>query len=331
MLSAMLSSLGPDTVQILLLAGIGVGVLLAVLGIGRAISDPTPAAARIAGTSGVTAAGYRSDLIKLAQSDPSGVLAAFSPTSDSERLQVSQALARAGFRGANAPAVFYATRLVLGLGLPGAFVGLLALAGSDFNWFPIGLRDLLNGLSGFAILQVLAILAAIGFFGPAIWLRGLIEERKRKIEDAFPNTLDLIQIAVEAGLAFDAAMTRVATEIHGVAPDIAEELLVAQSEIQAGRGRDKALMAMGRRTGVEEVSAFAQVVLQSMQFGTSISDALTVYSDEMRLKRELKAQEKANKLPVQMSGAMAIMMLPAILSLTLGPVVIRYINYFAGG
>ena len=85
---------------------------------------------------------------------------------------------------------------------------------------------------------------------------------------------------------------------------------------------------MAKRTGVDEVNSFVSVVLQSIQFGTSISDALTTYAEEMRVARELKAQEKANKLPVQMSAIMASLMLPAILMLTLGPVVIRYVRYF---
>jgi tight adherence protein C len=88
-------------------------------------------------------------------------------------------------------------------------------------------------------------------------------------------------------------------------------------------------MHMARRTGVEEVTSFVNVVLQSARFGTPMSDALRTYAEEMRLTRELKAQEKANKLPVQMSAVMATLMLPAILMLTLGPVVIRYLDYFA--
>lgn len=330
MFSTQLSALGLDATSFMILAGIGIGSLLAVFGLGRALSDQTPAAERMAGNakSGPSVT-YRSDLIKMAQAEPTGLLGAFSPKTDAERFQVSHALERAGFRGASAVSTYYAIRLFLSLGIPALFLGVLYLARSDFYWVPGGLRDTLNGMSSLAMLQGLGILAAIGFFGPTMWLRGLIADRKRKIEEAFPNTLDLIQIAVEAGLGFDAAMTRVATEIHSVAPDIAEEMLISQSEIQAGRDRGRALMKMGQRTGVDEVSSFANVVLQSMQFGTSIADALTVYADEMRLTRELKAQEKANKLPVQMSAVMASLMLPAILLLTLGPVVIRYVNYFA--
>lgn len=130
-------------------------------------------------------------------------------------------------------------------------------------------------------------------------------------------------------MGFDQALMRVASEIRPVAPDLADEIISAQNEIQAGRDRDRALMRMARRTGVDEVSSFVNVVLQSTRFGTPMSEALNTYAEEMRTTRELKAQEKANKLPVQMSAAMAALMLPAILMLTLGPVVIRYVHYFA--
>ena len=194
---------------------------------------------------------------------------------------------------------------------------------------PEFLREAVGGLSTFGLAQIACVLCAIGFFAPTAWLRGRIAERKQAITEAFPNALDLIQIGVEAGLGFDQALMRVANEIRPVAPDLADEILLAQNEIQAGRDRDQALLHMARRSGVDEVSSFVNVVLQSARFGTPMSDALKTYAEEMRTTRELKAQEKANKLPVQMSAVMASLMLPAIIMLSLGPVVIRYMDYFA--
>jgi tight adherence protein C len=125
-------------------------------------------------------------------------------------------------------------------------------------------------------------------------------------------------------------MIRVANETVTSAPEISEEMLIAQREIQAGRSREKALFDMAERTGVAQVSSFSSVVLQSIQYGSSISEALTVYSEEMRQSRELRAQEMANKLPVKMSAVMASLMLPSLVMLALGPVVIRYIRYMHG-
>ncbi|WP_371060564.1 type II secretion system F family protein [Rhodosalinus sp. 5P4] len=321
-----------DPFLLIVLGGIAVGSLLLVYGLGRAATERSPSAVRIEGTGRrQSAAATRSDFVKLARRDATGLAGALAPETMEERFQVQHALARAGFRGSKAVARFYAIRVGLGLGLPAVLIGLVALSRSPELWVPAVLADGLSGMSSLFLVQSLALLAAIGFFAPAIWLNRLVKQRRQAIEDAFPNALDLIQISVEAGMGFDAAMIRVAEEIHEVAPHLSEELLLAQSEIQAGRDRARALVDMGRRTGVDEVTSFVNVVLQSMQFGTSISDALTTYAEEMRMKRELKAQEKANKLPVQMSAVMALLMLPAIVSLTLGPVIIRYINYFAAG
>ena len=103
---------------------------------------------------------------------------------------------------------------------------------------------------------------------------------------------------------------------------------MVQLEIAAGGEREKALLDMAERTEVDEVNSFANVILQSIRFGTSISQALQVYAYEMRLARELKAQEKANKLPVKMSAVMAALMLPAMILLIVGPVAIRWMNTF---
>ena len=81
---------------------------------------------------------------------------------------------------------------------------------------------------------------------------------------------------------------------------------------------------MAERMGVDEVNSFVTVVSQSMEYGTSISEAMSAYAIEMRETRELKAQEKANKLPVQMSAVMATLMLPALFMITLGPTIIKY-------
>ena len=148
------------------------------------------------------------------------------------------------------------------------------------------------------------------------------------MENAFPNMLDLLQIGIEAGMGFDQALLKVAVEMQTVSPEMSEEILIALSEIQAGRDREVALMRMARRTGIDEMSSFVSVVLQSSRFGVPLSAALTTYSEEMRELRELRAQEKANKLPVQMSAVMASLMLPSIAGLILAPIIIRYVETF---
>ena len=314
------------TTQTLLLAAVGLGTMIGVAGIGRALTEKSAAAERMAPQNRINVTGPGAGLLADDASDK-GLSKSFAPKSQDERFAVQMALARAGFRGPKALAGYYLTRLVLGLGLPVAMLLLLTYARmpSSPEWMSTTIGD----MSAIGIAQIVCILCAIGFFGPAFWLRGKIAERKLAIEQAFPNALDLIQIAVEAGLGFDQALMRVSSEIGSVAPELANEIISAENEIQAGRDRERALMRMARRTGVDEVSSFVNVVLQSARFGTPMSEALSTYAEEMRTTRELKAQEKANKLPVQMSAVMAALMLPAILMLTLGPVVIRYIEYFS--
>ena len=132
----------------------------------------------------------------------------------------------------------------------------------------------------------------------------------------------------ESGLGFDAAIVRVGNERSGAAPDIASEFMMLQLEIQAGKEKQRAYLEMAERTGVEEVTSFANVILQAGQYGSSISQALNTYADEMRTARELRAQEKANRLPVQMSGVIALTMMPALLIICLMPMLIRWMRMF---
>ena len=189
--------------------------------------------------------------------------------------------------------------------------------------FQRGVLSPLIDLPNLQVMQIGIALAAIGFFAPSFWLRQKVAARKLTIWRGLPNALDLLRISVEAGLGFDAAVLRVARELRDACPPIAEEFTVLLLEIRAGKSREKALEALGARTGVEEVSAFANVILQSAEFGTPLSDALATYSDEMRFAREMMAQEKANKLPVKMSGVLAAFMMPILLVITAGPVVLR--------
>ncbi len=259
---------------------------------------------------------------------PTGISAALIPADASVRFEVGQALARSGFRSKNAIANFYMIRLGLATFLPLVFLALM-------NWQPpnsFGARisEYVSGLNAFTILRNIGILCAIGFFVPQLWISARIKERKLRMLEAFPNMLDLMQIGIEAGMGFDQALLKVGVEIQLVAPELSEEILIALSEIQAGRDRDVALMRMARRTGIEEMNSFVSVVLQSARFGAPLSQALSTYAEEMRELRELRAQEKANKLPVQMSAVMAFLMLPAIAGLILAPIFIRYIATFGG-
>ncbi len=264
----------------------------------------------------------KSTLTKGKESAPRGLKKALIPEDPSERAQIRFQLAKVGFERADSVEIFFFVRLCLALAPPVAVFAAIFLAQAGL--LPPFLADKIEATSKLRLLQIAAIGAGVGFYGPGMWLYSRIKARKDKISKAFPNALDLVQISVEAGLGFDAAINRVGNELGGVAPEIAYEFLLLQLEIQAGRDRESALFDMAERMGIDEARSFALVIVQSLQFGTSLTSALKTYAAEMREMRELAAQEKANKLPVQMSGVMSMLMLPALFLITLTPIIIRY-------
>lgn len=315
--------------QVLSIFGVAVGVLLAFYGLAATLGRSDARVERMAQQRqrGTTA---DQGLLRPSNADPTGLLKTLMPQDRKERMEVERQLAHAGIVRANAVRDYYLTRLVLGICIPALLFGVIWAVRAGHLELPSRLDERITGWSNLRVIQITLFAVAIGFFGPAYWLKARAQRRIRAISEAFPNALDLVQISVEAGLGLDAAMIRVGNELEAAAPEISQEFLLAQREIQAGRSREQALTEMAARTGVAEVSAFANVVLQSIQFGTSIAETLTSYAREMRAHRELRAQEMANKLPVKMSAIMAFLMLPALVLLTLGPVVIRYTHVFNG-
>ncbi len=271
-------------------------------------------------------AGEPLDIFVSPDRNPSGLAKAFLPTEKKERNKVRRDLAHAGFDGPNAVVLYYTLRTGVGLLLPVLLAATVVLR--EQLPLPDVLREQMGQLGSTQLMMGFAVVIVIGFFGPAIWLSARASERRDKIEKAFPNALDLLQVSVESGLGFDAALARVADELSIAAPQISAEFRLAQQEIYAGRDREKAYQTMAERLAIDEAHAFVNVVLQSFRFGTSMSQALLAYSSEMRQRREIVAQEKANKLPVYMSAVMAGLMMPALLIVTIGPVVLRYMQGF---
>ncbi len=258
---------------------------------------------------------------------PGGIAKAFLPSKQLERNKVRRNLQHAGFSGPNAVLWFYAIRVATGLILP----GIVALAFIYRETLPIPdfISTRMGNIGRNQILMLFAVMILVGFYGPAYWLSSVAKERKYRVEIGFPNALDLMQISIESGLGFDASLARVATELRTSAPEIADEFITTQQEILAGRDRDGAFHALADRLAIDEAYSFVNVVLQSIRFGTSMSQSLLTYSAEMRERRELRAQEKANKLPVLMSAVMALLMMPSLLIVTIGPVVLRYMHTFS--
>lgn len=311
----------------LIIIGLAFGIFLVVLGIFYPVPDTARIARRMAAARIDKPEAQRSALLRDTDYSPTGMMKALVPLEARERGEIAKQLEHAGFHGRMALAYYFLLRFVIGLMVPLAFGLAYFVAVRTGRVEELG--PFVAGLDPYNVVQVVAGMILVGFYGPAYLLRARVASRRMRIEQAFPNALDLMKIAIEAGMGFDAAMTRVAQELQEAAPELSREIIDAQREILAGRDRTRAYLAMAERLGIEEARSFVALLLQSIQFGTSAAQALTVYSEEMRQRRELKAQEKANKLPVQMSAVMALLMLPALLLISVGPAVTRYLSFMA--
>ena len=333
-ISALSLSLGvPD--QTIIIAGVGLGVLLVILGISAIAGERNPAADRIAALQDDRrSARAGRGLLNAENKDPTGVWKAMVPNDMAQRAEITRKLARAGRNGPHALRNFILLRVILGVVFPAVLIGLVMMARTPGLALPLGPLwqpiDWLAEKPDMTLARIVIVLVAVGYFGPAKWLDAKAGQREQKIREAFPNALDLMQVSVAAGLGFDAAMTRVGNELAEISPEIAFEFLTVQRQVAAGRSRAEAMEDMAQRTGVDTVRSFAGVVTQSMTLGTAMSEALSAYAVEMRAVREMNAQEAANKLPVKFSGVLASLMLPALIMLTVGPIVIRYIRFFGG-
>jgi len=162
----------------------------------------------------------------------------------------------------------------------------------------------------------------IGYYLPQYWITRRVGERKEQITSGFPDSLDMMLVCVEAGQSLDQSIVRVARELHASYPALAEEFDVVAYEMKAGKEKETVLNDMGERCGVQDVSSFVTVLVQSQAFGTSIADALRVYASEMRDKRVMKAEEAANKLPTKMTLATMMLTVPPLLIILVGPSVL---------
>jgi tight adherence protein C len=163
----------------------------------------------------------------------------------------------------------------------------------------------------------------IGFYFPQLWLRDQIVKRQDGIRKAMPDALDLLTICVEAGLGFDAALSKVAEKWDN---DLSAGFLRAIREIQLGKLRREALRDMANRMGIPEMTSFVAAVIQSEQLGVSMAKVLRIQSDQMRMKRRQAAEEKAHAAPIKMIIPMAIFIFPPIFILLLTPAVMRMMS-----
>jgi tight adherence protein C len=174
-------------------------------------------------------------------------------------------------------------------------------------------------------MKILCIIAAagMGFTVPSRYISWRQAQMYRQCEEGFPDFMDLMVIAAEAGLSPRAAIDRISRELSKTHPYLGANLYLASLELRAGNSLQDALVNLGKRTELPEVINLASLLQQSEKFGTSITDTLRVYSEEMREKRLLRAEEKAHSLPVKLVIPLGIYVFPVMLIVILLPVVVR--------
>jgi tight adherence protein C len=166
-----------------------------------------------------------------------------------------------------------------------------------------------------------ALIAAgiIGFIGPQFTLGKLASRYRQRLQEALPDTVDLLGIVLGTGLALDQAMLRVSEEMQYIYPALANEFYTVVMQVRAGQERAKAFSAMVRRTGLEDIKALSAMIIQSERFGTSLSQALTVYADALRTRRRLRADAAVAKAGIKMLFPIVIFILPVLFVITLVP------------
>ena len=181
-------------------------------------------------------------------------------------------------------------------------------------------------LAGTTFMLCLLLAATIGCYLPNFFLGWKMRNRKREIFENFPDAADLMLVCVEAGLGLDAALTKVADEIKMKSLALAEELHLTNLEMRAGGTREKALRNLALRTGVEELGTFATMLTQADKFGTSVGESLRVFSDDLRHKRQARAEETAAKIPTKMLFPLVVCIFPSIIMVVLGPAAIQIVR-----
>lgn len=242
------------------------------------------------------------------RSDKLEKFATFLEPQSAEELSASRMkLLRAGYKGKEAVRMFHFSQMVLGIGLLGLGV-LYTMFGS-------------NGeeVSTQSMIMSTLVPGAVGYYAPIYWVTRRAAERQKEIVSGFPDALDLMLVCVEAGQSLDQSINRIAKESRAGYPALADEFDMVAQEVKAGKERVAVLKDMSERVGIADISSFVTTLVQSATFGTSISEALRVYSSEMRDKRVMRAEELANKLPTKLTLGTMMFTVPPLMIILIGP------------
>src|SRR5215471_12093471 len=178
-------------------------------------------------------------------------------------------------------------------------------------------RDNPNGAG--SLIGGLAAAFLLGFILPKQILYRMVKRYRRKLQEALPDTVDLLGIVLGTGLGLDQAMMRVSEEMQYIYPELANEFATVVMQVRAGQERGKAFNQFIKRTGIEDIKSLAAMIIQSEKFGTSLSQALKVYADALRTRRRLRAEAAVGKAGIKMLFPIVVFILPVLFVITLVP------------
>lgn len=286
--------------------GLGISFLF------QSASDPVRR--RLSGVPGIEPGSVRNGRTLVTFDSLMGPIARYViPKNEIERSEINQKLTYAGFTGPRALQTFFATRAVLTIGLPAAVFLVTYL-------FP--------ELTTTTVVLLILCAAGIGFLAPTLTLDRFVEKRQRALRHGFPDALDLLVVCVESGLGLAQAINRVSDELQVSHPELATELALVNAEMRAGVENVVALKNLADRTGMEDIRGLVSTLVQTLRFGTSVADALRVYSEEFRDRRTQAAEERAAKMGTKMIFPLVLFMFPAFFVVAIGPAVIRLVDVF---
>ena len=229
------------------------------------------------------------------------------PKNEEEYSAIQLKLIQAGYRTKSAVKTYHFAQFVLGI--------VLLVVGSAYAVYDSATGDPTIKATIMSILGP----GMAGYYLPKWWVGKRQGERQLEMINGFPDSLDMMLVCVEAGQSLDQSIIRVAHELKSGFPALAEEYQTVSHEMKAGKDKTQVLRDMAERAGVADISSFVTVLIQSQQFGTSIAEALRVFSAEMRDKRVMRAEEKANTLPTKMTLATMMLTVPPLLIILIGP------------
>lgn len=270
-----------------------------------------------AGTTAAKAKGAEQTLRAARGGDKLAKFATFlEPKTAEEMTTARMRMTRAGYRGKHAVRTFHAIQFTLGM--------ICLLIGVGYAIF----ASTTGEISTTKLLVSVLGPACVGYYLPKYWVERRVQTRQTEMQNGFPDALDLLLVCVEAGQSLDQGIIRVSKEMTAGYPALAEEFEVVAQEVKAGKDKTSVLRSFSERCGVPDVASFVTVMIQSATFGTSIAEALRVYSAEMRDKRVMRAEEAANKLPTKITLGTMLFTVPPLLIILVGPSVHDMMNAF---